>query len=78
MKPYWHSSGEWIRHRNPDGSLGGEVSKRATISSTAYIAAGAIVAPGAVVGDGVLIAAGQIVLAGGSSVRIDRESDVSI
>lgn len=77
MKPYWNSSGDWTRHRNPDGSLGGEVSKRAHVSSTAHIATGAIVAPGAIVGDGARVVAGQIVLAGGSSIRIDRESGAS-
>jgi hypothetical protein len=78
MKLFWKLAGDWTRHRNPDGSLGGEVSRSAHVSPTAYIPVGALVAAGANVADGTRMSPGDIVLADGSSIRIDRESDASI
>jgi len=56
----------WRRHTNPDGSLGGLVSVKATVGEDVYLDVSAVVVPDAHVPDHSVIGPGVIVSAAGS------------
>lgn len=49
-----------LRHKNPDGSLGGWVATNAFVEEGAYVEAGAIVPPGTHVSKGERVVAEQV------------------
>lgn len=54
------TSEDWFRHSNPDGSLGGVVSKNANIGKMVHIEKTALVIGKAIVPDNTIVEKGQI------------------
>lgn len=62
---------KWTRHKNPDGTIGGQVSVDADVDPSATVEAGAMVLPGAFVRAGDIVRAGDMLVANGDRVRFD-------
>ena len=65
----------WYEHKNPDGSIGGNVPRSARIGKNVTIAKTAIIMPGAVVPDNTTINSGEIFTTDGL-LKFDREDFV--
>lgn len=68
-------SSDWRQHKNPDGSIGGAVSKHAVIEDDVYIEISGIVTAGATVATGTRVRCGDIVQADGSVFRLSPYPD---